>query len=209
VPREDWSIHVAHERIRDCNEDTATEIAESAGIVSSYTSYVMTSDEAIAGATGMPAIAHIPQSSTAYIDLPMFSRSPIELSCSDSMVDYKKFQASERDAFDEDDEFDLDLSQIEKYLNRRIFKVQTIDFELLKLCGAPSPLITNLEECYRDVLEEGDEIFNIENFVARFILWCAYRDDYEFSSRVSARLERAQHQSEHDWDELFMDHVFF
>ena len=195
-----------HRRIRDEQEDLAEQLAEEAQIISRYTSFILTTDEQVMGADGFPQPVQVPQSqSIDYLSIPAFrranSRSVDTMASHDSLQEYNRgprFLIG-----DSEEESWIDFSLIERYLNRRVFKVQSIDFDFIKLCGASDFIAKQLEELYIYALQEGDEVFTIDNFVARFILFHAELHEYSFKPRVKARLESHLWESELPIEEYF------
>ena len=197
-----------HQRIRGQEEEVAARLAEQAQIISAHTSFILTTEEQVKGADGFPTVVQVPQSVTEnYLDEPTLCR---RLEVQDSGIRFRlasgnSDQSYKSSDYDDDPEFQpwIEFARVERYLNRRVFKVQSLDFDFIRLCGASDFIAQQLEELYIYVLQEGDEVFTVDSFVARFILFDANKHGYVFKGRVKARLEALLWDSTIDLEEFF------
>jgi hypothetical protein len=186
---------IANERLHSADRDIAEQIASEAEIISEYTSYVMVSDQVLEGADGFPEVAHLPHSAP---------RSLME-SCSLEMMDSLVKRSI---SYDECLSFDLpkslsleqliaslhldlqlDLAVLEEMLDRRKHKDQNIDFSLLSICGVDGNSLSQLQEAYYGLLDEGAEATK-EQFVAAVIQRFVVEQGYTLKLAVAVRLDK-------------------
>lgn len=198
-----------HQRLRALDDsEVAGSLAERAQVVSAHTSFIMVDDVVVKGADGFPLAVQVPQSlQRDYLDIPMFCRRVAD-SSQDAEASYMQLarNVGERVShfFDSDnDSHWLDLKKVERYLNRRVFKVQQLDFDFIRLCGGSSHIASQLEALYLYALQEGDEVFTVDSFVARFLIFYAGQEDHAWPPRVLTRLRKLLWESDLPLEEYF------
>lgn len=202
---------VANEQMRLADETEALTIALEAEIISEYTSYVMVSDQVVEGASGLPEVAHLPQSAPRSLmdsaDLPRFRMGSYDrserLMSSEKSAPYYETEILDEACMSRSNEsvrqpvsleqliayLHIDLTLLEKMLDRRKHKDQNIDFNLLSICGIDGYRLSQLQEAYCDLLDDDAEVTE-EQFVSAVIQRFVAEQGCTLKPAVTARLDK-------------------